>query len=177
MTETIGSELRVVGPGRVGWGEVLTAWRNTGATWFASFALSYFVMGCQQGPKPLVLENESPIVGANQVTLEALGVETVGGVLAPLIQAGTKVPCSVSKVFTTAVDDQSQITVTVFRGNERMTARDHPLGRFQIVNIPAEGRGLPRVQVTFSISDRRISISARDVVRGTEMSVLRLSHD
>ena len=99
-------------------------------------ALSLAIFGCElQGRKPLTIEDRTPIVGANRATTQALGVETLGGVFTPLIKAGTRVPCSVSEVFSTATDGQSQITVTVVRGSEPLAASNHPLGRFRVGNI------------------------------------------
>src|SRR5215217_5092356 len=106
--------------------------------------LSLLVFGCQkQNRAPLVVEAATPIVGAGRTTTEALGIETLGGVFTPLIKSGTTVPCSVSEIFSTAADGQSQIMVTPFRGTNQMAASNHALGRFQIVGIPSGPRGTP----------------------------------
>lgn len=120
----------------------------------------------------LVVEDASPIVGANGLTVEALGVETLGGVFTPLIEKGTKVPCSRSEIFSTATDGQSDISVALFRGSQGIASGNHALGRFKIVGIPPAPRGVPMVKVTFAISGRQILLSARDESRHAEVRVL-----
>lgn len=137
-------------------------------------ALSLAIFGCElQGRKPLTIEDRTPIVGANRATTEALGVETLGGVFTPLIKAGTRVPCSVSEVFSTATDGQSQITVTVVRGTEPLAASNHPLGRFRVGNIPTAPRGVPMIEVTFGITERQVLLSARDLTRNSDLQIQR----
>jgi molecular chaperone DnaK len=139
--------------------------------------LSLLVFGCQkQSRAPLVVEDATPIVAAG-LTIEALGIETLGGVFTPLIKPGTTVPCSLSEIFSTAADGQSQIMVTPFRGTNQMATSNHALGRFQIVGIPAAPRGTPQVEVTFTITERQILISARDLTRKTDLEIQRVSGD
>ena len=134
------------------------------------------LLGCQkQSRAPLVVEEATPIVGAGLATTEALGIETLGGVLTPLIKTGTAVPCSVSEIFSTAADGQAQIMVTPFRGTNQMAASNHPLGRFQIVGIPSAPRGTPQVEVTFTITERQILISARDLTRKVGLEIQRVN--
>jgi molecular chaperone DnaK len=140
-------------------------------------ALSLLILGCApQGRKALIVEDGTPIVGRNGATTEALGVETLGGLFTPLIKAGTRVPCSVSETFGTAADG-SEIMVTLSRGNEELAANNHALGRFQIVGIPAARRGVPRVEVTFAITERQISLSARDLTHNTTLRIRRVAGD
>jgi molecular chaperone DnaK (HSP70) len=120
----------------------------------------------------LVVEEASPIVGADGLTAETLGVETLGGVFTPLIEKGAKVPCSRSETCSTATDGQSDISVALFRGREKIASRNHALGRFKIVGIPAAPRGVPTVKVTFAISGRQILLSARDERSHAEYRVL-----
>lgn len=141
-------------------------------------ALSLSIMACAaRGRASVIVEDETPIVGANGATMEALGIETLGGVFTPLIPAGTSVPCSVNEVFSTAADGQTQITIALFRGTDRMAARNRALGRFQVVDIRSGPRGVPRVQVTFAIAKRTISLSARDLARKTDLQLVRLGGD
>jgi molecular chaperone DnaK len=140
-------------------------------------AFSLLVFGCQkQGQAPLVVEGAAPIVGAGHTT-ESFGIETLGGVFTPLIKSGTAVPCTLSEVFSTAADGQSQIMVTPFRGTNHLVAGDHALGRFQIVGIPPAPRGTPQVQVTFTITEQQILISARDLTRKADLEIHRVSGD
>ena len=135
---------------------------------------AFLVFGCQKQIRaPFVVEDATPIVGAGRATTEALGIETLGGVFTPVMKAGTVVPCSLSEVFSTAADGQSQIIVVPFRGTNQMVASNHALGRFEILGIPSAPRGTPQVEVTFTITDRQILISARDLTRKTDLEIQR----
>jgi len=151
-------------------------------TFLPVITLSLLLCGCQkqgqpQEQPPLVIEDATPIVGANETTTEALGIETLGGVFTPLIQQGTKVPCTRTEVFSTAADGQTKVMVSPFRGTNQMAMNNHALGRFQIVDIPSAPRGMPQVEVTFTITKRKILLSARDQTRQKELHVQRLSED
>jgi molecular chaperone DnaK (HSP70) len=140
--------------------------------------LSLLAVGCHSRSRaPLVVEDSTPIVGAGRTTTEALGIETLGGVFTPLIKPGTTAPCSVSEVFSTAADGQSQIMVTPFRGTNQMATSNHALGRFQVVGIPSAPRGTPQVEVTFTITERQILLSARDLKRKTDLQIERVTGD
>ncbi len=140
--------------------------------------LSLLTFGCHsQNRSPLVVEDGTPIVGADRVTTEALGIETVGGVFTPLINSGSSVPCTHSEVFSTAADGQSQIMVTLFRGTNQMAANNYASGKFQVVDIPAASRGTPKVEITFAINQTQILLSARDLTRKTDLRILRLRRD
>ena len=137
--------------------------------------LSLLVLGCQkQSRAPLVVEDATPIVAAGHTT-EHFGIETLGGVFTPLIKSGTAVPCTLSEIFSTAADGQSQIMVTPFRGTNQLVAANHALGRFQVVGIPSAPRGTPQVQVTFTITAQQILISAHDLTRKTDLEIQRVS--
>lgn len=137
-------------------------------------AASLLMTGCASRTLGLVVEDDTPIVGPNGTTTEALGVETLGGIFTPLIPAGSAVPCSVSETFSTATDRQTQIFVTLFRGNDSAAARNRALGRFQVVDIPSAPRGAPRIQVTFAITKRTISLAARDLAGRRELRIVKL---
>jgi molecular chaperone DnaK len=140
-------------------------------------ALSFLLVGCAPSRRAIIVEDSASIVGANRATTQALGIETLGGVFTPLIKQGTTVPCSVSEVFSTAADGQSQIIVSLFRGTEPLAARNHLLGRFQVVDIPNAPRGVPQVEITFAITERSISLSARDLTRRADLRIVRTSGD
>jgi molecular chaperone DnaK len=138
--------------------------------------LSLVLFGCQnQRRAPLVVETATPIVGAGGVTIEALGIETLGGVFTPLIKPGTAVPCSLSEAFSTASEGQSQITLAAVRGTNHIAAKNHLLGRFQIVGISSAPRGTPHVEVMFAITEQQILISARDLARKTDLEIRSVS--
>jgi molecular chaperone DnaK len=123
-----------------------------------------------------LLRTPHRLLGGGRTT-KAFGIETLGGVFTPLIKPGTTVPCSLSEIFSTAADGQSQIMVTPFRGTNQMAVSNHALGRFQIVGIPSGPRGTPQVEVTFTITERQILISARDLTSKTGLEIQRVSGD
>jgi molecular chaperone DnaK (HSP70) len=82
--------------------------------------LALLECGCQkQSRASFVVEDATPIVGAGPTITEDFGIETLGGVFTPLIKSGTVVPCSLSEVFSTAADGQTQFMVSPFRGTNQ----------------------------------------------------------
>lgn len=146
-------------------------------TLFPILALSFLVLGCQkQSRAPLVVEDATPIVAAGH-TMEDLGIETLVGVFTPLIKSGAAVPCTHSEIFSTAADGQSQIIIKPFRGTNQLVVANHSLGRFQVIGIPSAPRGTPQIQITFTISEEQILISARDLSRKIDLDIQKISAD
>jgi molecular chaperone DnaK len=136
---------------------------------------SILVTGCHpQNRLAVIVEDNTPIVTTGSTT-ESLGIETIGGMFTPLIKPGTAVPCRDSEVFSTAADGQSQIMVTLFRGTDELAANNYALGRFQVTGIPAAPRGKPNIQITFAITQRQILLSARDLNRGMDLQIRRMT--
>jgi molecular chaperone DnaK len=106
------------------------------------------------------------------VTPLSLGIETLGGVMTPLIQRNTTIPTRKGETFSTAADSQTSVEVHVLQG-ERPLARDNrTLGRFQLVGIPPAPRGVPQIEVTFDIDANGIvNVSAKDVGTGKEQKI------
>jgi len=106
------------------------------------------------------------------VTPLSLGIETLGGVMTPLIPRNTTIPTRKSEVFSTAADSQTSVEVHVLQG-ERPLARDNrTLGRFQLVGIPPAPRGIPQIEVTFDIDANGIvNVSAKDMGTGKEQKI------
>ena len=106
------------------------------------------------------------------VTPLSLGVETLGGVMTRLIERNTTIPTEKKEIFSTAADNQTEVTIHVLQG-EREFARDNrTLGRFNLTGIPPAPRGLPQVEVTFNIDANGIlHVSAKDLATGKEQSV------
>ena len=106
------------------------------------------------------------------VTPLTLGVETLGGVATPLIEANTTIPTSKTETFSTAADSQTEVTIHVLQGNRPMAIDNRTLGRFNLTGIAAAPRGMPQIDVTFDI-DRNgiISVSAKDKATGKEQSI------
>jgi molecular chaperone DnaK len=106
------------------------------------------------------------------VTPLSLGIETLGGVMTPLIPRNTTIPTRKSEIFSTAADNQTSVEVHVLQG-ERPLARDNrTLGRFQLPGIPPAPRGVPQIEVTFDIDANGIvNASAKDTATGKEQKI------
>jgi molecular chaperone DnaK len=106
------------------------------------------------------------------VTPLSLGIETLGGVMTPLITRNTTIPTKKSEIFTTAADSQTSVEVHVLQG-ERPLARDNrTLGKFHLVGIPPAPRGVPQVEVTFDIDANGIlNVSAKDSATGKQQNI------
>ena len=106
------------------------------------------------------------------VTPLSLGVETLGGVMTPLIERNTTIPVKKTEVFSTAEDSQTSVDVHVLQGERPMAADNMTLGRFRLEGIPAAPRGVPQVEVTFDIDANGIlNVKAKDKATGKEQSV------
>ncbi len=106
------------------------------------------------------------------VTPLSLGIETLGGVFAKLIERNTTIPTSKSQTFSTASDNQSAVSIHVLQGEREMAAFNKSLGRFELVGIPPAPRGVPRIEVKFDIDANGIlSVSAKDLSTGKEQSI------
>ncbi len=106
------------------------------------------------------------------VTPLTLGLETAGGVFTPLIARNTTIPCSHTEVFSTARDNQSMVRVHVLQGERQMAAANKSLAKFELVGIPPAPRGVPKIEVTFSIDENgMVNVRAKDVGSGREQSV------
>jgi len=106
------------------------------------------------------------------VTPLTLGVETLGGVLAPIIRKNSPVPTRNSRIFTTASDNQSVVGVHVAQGEREIIDGNRSLGTFELRGISAAKRGEPRIEVVFEIDASGIlNVSARDTTTGQEQSI------
>ena len=107
------------------------------------------------------------------VTPLTLGVETMGGVMTPMIERNTTIPTKKTEIFSTAADNQTSVEIHVLQG-ERPLAKDNiTLGRFQLVGIPPAPRGVPQIEVTFDIdSNGIVNVSAKDTATGNEQKIV-----
>ncbi|MDP4192867.1 MAG: molecular chaperone DnaK [Bacteroidota bacterium] len=106
------------------------------------------------------------------VTPLSLGIETLGGVMTPLIQANTTIPTRKSEVFSTASDNQPSVEINILQGERSMANDNRTLGRFHLDGIPPAPRGIPQIEVTFDIDANGIlHVSAKDKGTGKEQSI------
>ncbi len=106
------------------------------------------------------------------VTPLTLGIETMGGVMTPLIDRNTTVPTEKSKVFSTAADNQTQVEIHVLQGERPMAADNKSLGRFILDGIPPAPRGVPQIEVAFDIDANGIlKVSAEDKSTGKKQNI------
>eukprot|EP00696_Hemimastix_kukwesjijk_P012000 gnl/Hemi2/25041_TR8420_c0_g1_i1.p1 gnl/Hemi2/25041_TR8420_c0_g1~~gnl/Hemi2/25041_TR8420_c0_g1_i1.p1 ORF type:complete len:609 (-),score=286.60 gnl/Hemi2/25041_TR8420_c0_g1_i1:282-2045(-) len=102
----------------------------------------------------------------------SLGIETLGGVFAKIINKNTAIPTKKSQVFSTAGDNQTQVSIKVLQGEREMAADNKLLGTFELVGIPPAPRGVPQIEVTFDINaDSLVSVSAKDKASGKEQQI------
>ncbi len=106
------------------------------------------------------------------VTPLTLGIETMGGVMTKLIDANTTIPCKKSEVFSTAVDNQTAVTIHVLQGERPMAAQNKSIGQFNLEGIAPARRGVPQIEVTFDIDANGIlNVSAKDKATGKEQAI------
>jgi molecular chaperone DnaK len=106
------------------------------------------------------------------VTPLSLGVETLGGVMTRLIEKNTTIPCSKKEIFSTAADNQTSVTIHVLQGEREFATDNRSLGRFDLTGIPPAPRGVPQVEVEFSIDANGIlNVSATDKASGKKQEI------
>jgi len=106
------------------------------------------------------------------VTPLSLGVETLGGVMTKIIARNTTIPVKKSEMFSTAVDNQTNVEIHILQGERELVAGNKSLGNFRLDGIPAANRGVPQIEVTFDIDvDGILSVKAKEKETGVEQSV------
>ena len=119
-----------------------------------------------------ILAGEKTDVLLLDVTPLSLGIDTMGGIMATIVEANTTIPCSKSQIFTTAVDNQPAVTIVVAQGNRPMTKDNKQIGLFNLEGIAPAKRGVPQIEVTFDIDANGIlSVSALDKGTGKEQKI------
>ncbi len=119
-----------------------------------------------------VLGGEVKDVLLLDVTPLTLGVETLGGVMTPLVERNTTIPVRKSETFSTAADGQTAVTIHVLQGERSMAADNKSLGMFNLEGIPPAPRGVPQIEVAFDIDANGIlNVSAKDKATGKEQQI------
>jgi molecular chaperone DnaK len=119
-----------------------------------------------------VLAGEVKDILLLDVTPLSLGVETLGGVMTKIIARNTTIPTKKSEVFSTAVDNQTNVEIHVLQGEREMSQDNKSLGNFRLDGIPLAPRGVPQIEVTFDIDVNGIlSVNAKDKGTGKEQSI------
>ena len=119
-----------------------------------------------------ILAGEIKDVLLLDVTPLSLGVETLGGVMTKIIARNTTIPVKKSEMFSTAVDNQTNVEIHILQGERELVSGNKSLGNFRLDGIPAAERGVPQIEVTFDIDvDGILSVKAREKETGVEQSV------
>ncbi len=106
------------------------------------------------------------------VTPLSIGVETRGGLFTKLIERNSTIPTKATQIFTTVVDNQDTVEIHVLQGEREIAAENKSLGKFDLVGVPPAPRGVPQIEVSFSIdSNGIVSVAARDVATNRSQSV------
>ncbi|WP_066481355.1 molecular chaperone DnaK [Candidatus Chlamydia sanziniae] len=102
----------------------------------------------------------------------SLGIETLGGVMTPLVERNTTIPTQKKQIFSTATDNQPAVTIVVLQGERPMAKDNKEIGRFDLTDIPPAPRGHPQIEVSFDIDANGIlHVSAKDVASGKEQKI------
>ncbi len=119
-----------------------------------------------------VLKGEVKDVLLLDVTPLTLGIETLGGVLTPLIERNTTIPTRKSEIFSTAADNQNTVEIHVLQGERKMAGDNKTIGKFHLDGIPPAPRGVPQIEVTFDLDANGIlKVSAKDLGTGKEQKI------
>ena len=119
-----------------------------------------------------VLQGDVNDIVLLDVTPLTLGIETLGGVMTPLVPRNTTIPVSKSQTFSTAENNQTAVDIHVLQGERPMASDNKSLGNFRLDNIPPAPRGIPQIEVTFDIDANGIvNVKAKDLGTGKEQSI------
>ncbi|MEG1546939.1 MAG: Hsp70 family protein, partial [Bacteroides sp.] len=119
-----------------------------------------------------VLTDEIKGVVLLDVTPLSMGIETLGGVMTKLIDANTTIPCKKSETFSTAADNQSEVTIHVIQGERPMANQNKSIGQFNLAGIAPARRGVPQIEVAFDIDANGIlKVTAKDKATGKEQAI------
>ncbi|SHO55539.1 Hsp70 family protein [Vibrio quintilis] len=121
-----------------------------------------FIFSCAVHAGGIIVEPDSPVAQGPALT-EDIGIEMQGGELNPVLFMGCEIPCRHIQTFSTADDDQEEITIHMFRGRSKYVKDDVDLGSYKLSGIYPQKKGKALIQILFGVSDGRIWIMASDV--------------
>ena len=126
-------------------------------------AIQGAILNKEEGVGDIVLLDVTPL---------SMGIETLGGVMTKLIEANTTIPCKKSETFSTAADNQTEVTIRVLQGERPMANQNKQIGIFNLTGIAPARRGIPQIEVSFDIDANGIlNVSAKDKATGKEQSI------
>ena len=126
-------------------------------------AIQGAILNKEEGVGDIVLLDVTPL---------NVGIETLGSVMTTMIEANTTIPCKKSEVFSTAADNQSEVTIRVLQGNRPMANQNKQIGIFNLTGIAPARRGVPQIEVSFDIDANGIlKVSAKDKATGKEQEI------
>ncbi len=128
---------------------------------------------CVQSSEAVIEEN-SPALTKHTLS-ENIGIETLGGVFTPLLNIGCELPCEISQIFSTAEDNQDQITVALVRGKGKFVKDGISLGKYKLAGIKPAPRGVPQVEFTLRASKNNIFLSAKELSPVSELQIVKVN--
>ena len=126
-------------------------------------AIQGAILNKEEGVGDIVLLDVTPL---------NVGIETLGSVMTTMIEANTTIPCKKTEVFSTAADNQTEVTIRVLQGNRPMANQNKQIGIFNLTGIAPARRGIPQIEVSFDIDANGIlKVSAKDKATGKEQEI------